>query len=425
MEDTLAPGTFIDYRRSWGFVEEVEAVRDRIASLIKSGEAARAVALLEIFIAGCYEKSTEIDDSSGRFGQLVEGLFCDWIRGRQAATADPGDTVARLLSWMENDDYGYCHGLEREAVKVLDRAGLSAFERAVREKPAKGDRGSYTSRRKVEILKAIHEARKDVDAYASLCEGDTAPRDCEVLARLCLKRRMPNDALAWVERGIALEEDRWPNRSAWGLQNLKREILRKLGRGEDALASAWEEYRRAPSAYSYKDLMKFVPKSQRSEWHARALAEIDGAELSSGIALLVEMKERDRLARMIEAASREKLMGVSHYWTEPAARSLSKCYPLLAAKLHVAMALRVLEAKKSKYYPASIANLERARKILLQQGRAAEWEALASDIRENHRRKIGFLSAFERLAAGRPAREPSFLDRARKRWAKGAGRGRS
>jgi uncharacterized Zn finger protein len=126
---------------------------------------------------------------------------------------------------------------------------------------------------------------------------------------------------------------------------------------------------------------------------------------------------------VIEAASREKLVALSHYTTEPAAKRLAKSRPLLAGKLHVAMALRILEAKKSKSYDAALGNLETARKILLKEGRDEEWKALAGEIRESHRRKTGFMSGFERLAEGRSTREPSFLDRARKRWEQGSGRG--
>lgn len=427
IEDALAPGAFIGYRDNGSFVDDVEAVRAKIVPLIKKSEAGRAVALLETFIAGCYEKSEEIDDSSGSFGQFVEELFCDWIRARQAAKVEPAETAQMLLSWMENDDYGYCHGLEKEAVKALDRTGLAAFEQAVRERAGGAGKESYAHRRKVEILKSICDARRDVGAYAALCEteGDLAPADCEALAEMCVKRRRPEDALLWVERGLELEKKgRWPNRSAWHLPDLKRDILKKLGRSGDALASAWEDYRRAPSVYSYDDLMKFVPKADRAEWHGKALDALEGADLSSRIDLLVKTKEWERLAADIEAAPREHLVALSHYTTEPAAKSLEKSHPLVAAKLHVAMALRILDAKKSKYYDAALGNLEKARKLMLKEGQDEQWKALAGEIRESHRRKSGFMPGFERIAEGRTERQPSFRDRARKRWDRGAGRGR-
>lgn len=423
IEDALCPGSFIGHRQSWDFVESLEAVRAGIAPLLGDGGAERAVALLETFIAGCYEKSDEIDDSSGSFGQLVEDLFCDWIRARQAAGADAAETVGMLLSWMENDDYGYCYRLEREAAKALDRAGLAAFERAVQDRPTEGGGHSHARRRKVEILKAIHEARRDVQAYAALCEeeADLAPADCEVLAQMCLKRRRPGDALAWVDRGLHLEtelekEGRRPGRPSWRLPHLRRDLLKRLGRGGEALASAWEAYQRAPSVYAYQDLMKFAAPRERAEWHDKAMAALAHADLSSRIDLLVQTKEWTRLAEVVDAASPEDLADLSHYTTEPAAEKLERRHPLSAAKLRVAMALRILASRKSRYYDAALESLGKARQILCKQGRGGDWEALATEIRGQHRRKTGFMPGFERLAAGGSSREPSFAERARKRW---------
>jgi uncharacterized Zn finger protein len=266
-----------------------------------------------------------------------------------------------------------------------------------------------------------------VSANAALCEteGETAPADCETLAEMCLKRRRPEDALVWVQRGLDLErKNRWADRSARHLTRLKREILRKLGRSGDALASAWEDYRRAPSVDSYEELMRFVPKAGRAGWHAKALVALDRARLSCRIDLLVRTKERQRLAALVEAASHAELVGLSHYTTEPAAKALQKSSPPLAAKLHAAMALRIVEAGKSRYYDAALGNLSAARKLLLGTGRGEEWEALAVEIRAEHRRKTGFVPAFERLAEGRSVSEPSFLERARKQWDRRAGRGR-
>lgn len=427
IEYTFAPGTFIDHRQSRDFVEALEAVRARITPLIEEGEPERAVALLETFIAACYEKSEEIDDSSGSFGQLVTTLFCDWIRARQAAGTEPAETVRMLLSWMENDDYGYCYRLEKQAAEVLDRAGLAALERAVREAPVPAGRGSPIHRRNVEILRGIHEARRDVEAYVALCEGEggLAPADCETLAQMCLARRRPEDALAWVERGLALEKSgSWPNRSSWRLHGLEREILKKLGRSGDALASAWGDYQRAPSVYSYAEFMELVPQNERAQWHTKAMVALDRADLTSRIGLLVETKEWTRLAELIDAAPRADLVALSHHTTDPVAERLAKAHPLLAAKLYVAMALRILEGKKSRYYDAALGNLGKARKLMHGEGRAGDWDALAAEIRSAHRRKTGFMSDFERLAEGHSLREPSFRERVRKRWKEGSRTGR-
>lgn len=196
----------------------------------------------------------------------------------------------------------------------------------------------------VGVLKSIHERRREIDAYLALCEaeGELEPGDCETLAAMRLKRRKPEDALAWVDRGLVLEKkDRWQDPAA-----------------------------------------------------------------------------------LVERTSRKALMRLSHYTTEPAAAKLEKTHPLLAAKLQVALGLRIVEAKKSRYYPAALGHLETARRILLREDRVTDWNRVVAEIRERHHRKSGFMPRFERVVSGHASRpEPSFLDRALARRGRGTVRG--
>ena len=386
IEAALEPGYFVSYRRSHDFVQELEEVRERILPPTDAGPEAssRAVRLVELFIAGCYEKAEEIDDSGGVFGQFVGELFCDWIRVRQASGADPDETARMLLSWMANDDYGFCYEIERRAVDAFDTPGLSAFEAAVRAHWDTDDRDDFRRRRRVEILKAIHIARGDAEAYASLCEqeGGPAPRDCEELAGLCLRGGRAADALSWVDRGVELEaRGETRHRDAWDLPGLRRRALLELGREEEALASAWEDFQRFPSAFAYAELVELAPAADREEWQRRALDAAEAAELRLRLDLFIETSEVERLAESVTHAPDGELLVLS------------------------------------------LDHLERVRDILLEEGRSADWHALVSEIRSRHGRKSRFMPGFERLVAGDPARGPSFLDRARVRWQRGAGEG--
>jgi hypothetical protein len=79
MEHALRLGDFIDYGAAWSFITELEEVAEQVEQLLP-GEPERAIKLYETFIAGCYEKAEEIDDSSGNLGMFVENLFCSWIK---------------------------------------------------------------------------------------------------------------------------------------------------------------------------------------------------------------------------------------------------------------------------------------------------------------------------------------------------------
>lgn len=85
IEQALKPGRFIEYSGSWDFVSSLEKVKTKIDALIKNGETQRAVSLYEVFLAGCYEKAEELDDSGDNLGTFFGELFCDWIKARQKA----------------------------------------------------------------------------------------------------------------------------------------------------------------------------------------------------------------------------------------------------------------------------------------------------------------------------------------------------
>lgn len=202
MEFALQLGDFINYGAAWSFVTGLEEVEGQIEKLLHD-ESERAVDLYETFIAGCYEKAEEIDDSSGNFGMFIKSLFCGWIKAHQAAGVDADKTAERLLGWMDKDDYGFCYQLEREAVKVLTKKGLSPFASQVRtrfgaagrSKPPKDKHrtwrdAGYRRRYWGGVLKTLYAAQRDVDAYVSLCkETELLPIDCEIVAGLLQSRR--------------------------------------------------------------------------------------------------------------------------------------------------------------------------------------------------------------------------------------------
>src|SRR3981189_769170 len=91
IESALAPGRFISYKVNFEFVRELEAAEKQIARLVLT-EPSRAAPLYESFLAGCYAKAEEIDDSSGTFGQFIGKLFCGWIMAPAGCLCRPCET---------------------------------------------------------------------------------------------------------------------------------------------------------------------------------------------------------------------------------------------------------------------------------------------------------------------------------------------
>ncbi len=185
--------------------------------------------------------------------------------------------------------------------------------------------------------------------------------------------------------------------------------------------SAWAEFQDDPSRFTYDELMRYVPKAGRGAWHEKAMVASEQGNLDSIIELWLGAKEIDRLVARLERTTDAQLENLSHYVTEPAAERLAKTHPGVAAKVFRAMCMRVISAAKSKYYHAALSNLERAKRCYRSAGLETQWQALAAEIRRDHFRKSGFMPGFERIVRdARPDVDPSFLDRARGRWAKRA-----
>jgi hypothetical protein len=422
IEASLAPGRFIPDRISFTFVSELEGIAATIAKLIPI-EPARAVGLHESFLAGCYEKAEEVDASSGSFGQFVSELFCGWIRARQTAGADPEVTATRVLSFIDHDQYGLSGGLETLAGKAFDRAGVAAFEKQVRARfdAAATEPEDYARRHWGEVLLNLYLTRNNLAAYVALSEqtGLTA-KDCHAIATMLVARRKLGEALAWVEQGIGFDTTlARVDLVGHDLAGLRRVLLSKLGRGGEALESAWAVYRTRPSQYTYDDLMKLVPKAERAVWHEKAMDATEAEDLRSTIELLLATKEMERLAERVRRCQDNVLQDLSNYVTEPAAKKLEKLYPDLVARLWRVQWMRIVDAKQSKYYEAALSNFENAMRCFERAGLTDQWAETVNDIRSRHHRKSGFMAGFERLLAGSgPSDEPSFLDRAKARWSR-------
>lgn len=419
IELALRPGGFISDRACFSFVGGLDEVVASIRNVIKT-EPARGVALCETFLAGCHGKADELDDSSGSFGQFAQDLICLWIKACQASDADADRTASRLLAWMDDDPYAFCYEIEKDAAAAFDKAGLAAFEKQIRARfeAASAEQSGYPYRHWSQVLRAIYHAQRNVAAYVALAEQTgLTPPDCVGLARLLVARK-PHEALAWVERGRALDrKGQFRSTAAYELDQIHRKLLTKLGRQEEAHEAAWADFRKDPSKYSYDDLMKLAPKAAHPEWHEKAMDAAKGADLHFLLDLFVHTKEIERLAGLVRGATDGALEQVSHYATEDAAKRLQKTHAGLAARLWRAQGMRIVDAKKSKYYDAALSNFEHARDCYKRAGLAADWEETVRRVRASHYRKTGFMGGFEALAAGaKRADPPSFLDRAKARW---------
>jgi len=242
--------------------------------------------------------------------------------------------------------------------------------------------------------------------------------DCLSIAEIQEKKGRFSEALEWIDRGFDLEgRDSHSQMRSLDFKILRRKLLTRLSRDKEALESAWADFAAAPSIFAYDELFKYVGKTERKQWHEKAINAAAKADPSDFMSICTQTKEWDRLAKLALTCPEKDLESISHYVSEPAAKSLAKNHPDAAAAIFRALGMRIVKAGKSKYYTEAIENLRNARACYQKAGLEAQWDALVAEIRRDHRRKHGFLYSFERLASGASqAPRPSFLEKARRRW---------
>ena len=409
MEEALRSGRYISEHASFSLVSELESVAARIAGAAPE----RAVGLYETFIAACYEKADEVDDSSGYFGTFGGSLFSRWVTARQAASADPADTVARLLTWMANDQYGFWSHVEDDIASALDEAGRAACAGHLERLLGAGTDSAFIRRQLDKLLRAVYIAQRDANAYTALAErsGLTAG-DCLAMATILAAKDDPTAALTWVERGLRIE-------SSYDLRAKQRELLTALGRRDEAIQREWSHFTQVPTIDSYQTLMELVPGTERASWHDKAMeaAVQSDASLSVLLPLLVDTKEVAHLARVIDRCADDHLSHAGHCTVE-AAEALDVSYPEQAARLWRALGLGIVNRGKSKQYTAAVEYFGRAKRCFTAAGLPDYWDQLADQVRTDHCRKADFIREFEEVAAGMaPEPGPTFLEKARARWA--------
>jgi tetratricopeptide (TPR) repeat protein len=422
IENALCPGDYIDDRDESEFISELESVA---AIFEKLQPSVMVLSLYETFLAGCAEKADEVHDGLGSYCNFVRSLFLAWIRTRQALKSNPLETADRLLRWMDNDPYGHASDLVVESSKLLDKAGIVAMEAAItaRLEALQRDQGLeqeklYLIRRWRSEIKSLYVEKGPIEKYIQLCEADEVhAKDCLIIATRMKKKGKFDQALNWVMRGIDLEnKSKKYSGSNSELQDLRCDLLAKLGLGEEALTLAFEKFKSRPSIYSYENLFKYVPAKEKTAWHQKAMEVTDRTSLDTALEIWNELGEFNRVITGIDKATTASLRAMSHVTLEPVAVFLEQKEPYLAAKVHSALGMRILESKKSKYYQSALNHLASAMQLYSTGKGQNDWASLVEEIQSLHGRKKSFMYSFEKILNGKNSKEPSFLEKAKKRW---------
>ena len=337
--------------------------------------------------------------------------------------------IRKLSHWINADGIGFFSDLESTVIRVLSREYREALEGELKRRlNTVAEEAPETRRREqcriesdrrhaIATLKTLYVKTKSTAALIAFCEQYGADqKDCFDLGTIFFGRQLFERALEWAEKGLRLKEERYSKE--YELKELRRKILKNMGRGTDAVADAWAEFEKHPSIDSFGSVLESATKREHADLKAKALQLFDRSELREAAVALHRLKELDQLAARLDTEKNKALQSIFYGDAIPIAESLSKKYPKQAARLYLAQAPEILDGKRAKAYHHTQDYLQSAEILLEQCGEAATWSDFVAGICREHSRKSSFMPGFEKIVAGEgPPREPTFRERIAKRLA--------
>jgi uncharacterized Zn finger protein len=253
---------YVEYGEMGEWVQGIETVLDRLASLIEIGRAALVLRLLDHFFARMHEAFGSMDDSDGGAGGVYANACEVHLAACCEAKPDPVALARELFTREVESEWDFFRNASAIYENVLGDAGLAEYRRLANEAWKKIKPRQATGRRVEDdqagarfaltsILERFAERDGDVDGIIAIRARDlsTAYRYLGI-AQFCLDQGRDSEALKWTEDGLWQFEDNPDER----LISFASDLYRRIGRKEDADKLLWRMFERRPSIELYERL---------------------------------------------------------------------------------------------------------------------------------------------------------------------------
>ncbi|MFN7920907.1 MAG: hypothetical protein U0Q16_12465, partial [Bryobacteraceae bacterium] len=311
----------------------------------------------------------------------------------QQSRAKPSETIGTILRWLTGvtaaeRTAAFAPHLDADLAAGLERgliANISGSQDGWRE-----EWGS--------ALSEFYRSRQMVQEYIELAQKNgVSSGDCRVAGELLLAKGNPAEALVWVDRGLAMKPDGTERHGE--LESVRRSILAKLGRVDEALDSAWESFLEQITPGGFKEVLAYAPVGALDNWRAHALAEAQRHAAQGGFELLCAERACPQLRAMLEQQD-PALRRVRIELLSEAARVLRASDPWAAAEYHLLAAILRLDAARTGMQQP-LESLSAAKACYREAGATAAWEARVEEVRARYGSRVSFMKRFDKLAQER------------------------
>lgn len=245
--------------------------------MIAGGRASEAEPLLKRIVTASESVVGRIDDSNARFYPLCAHAVTLWGQAwARIEPRNPGKIAAMVRKFVDEGGYSIRdrmiadfgdalgeHGLRE--LRDAYAAELATIAQEVPDGPKPRSREAcgriHTRHSLITKLKAVADARRDVDGFIELCRlaGDHTWEGIAIGRRLVEAGRH-GEALPWIDRAIQGVRDRDPGRphdEPHGAATIRALALCGLDRTSEAVETLWIEFERRPCMSTLRDIDRF------------------------------------------------------------------------------------------------------------------------------------------------------------------------
>ena len=417
LHEAIDAPDYVDYDAMPDYVHGVAEAIQPLGELLRAGHAASVVEMVESALVQLDQASEMIDVSDGSLNAVYDDLQAWHLEACRAARLDPETLAARLLHFELEGGLGVFNNAAKTYADILGPTGLAAWRKLlVREwsslsTPATPHASIDYRRFQIQaLMETLATADGDLATLASVKRQDLAsPHDFRALAEWHLSAGRVEEAAAWAERGrraFPTAEDHA------GLRDFLVAAYGRLGRHEEAVALAWEQFGASRTLESFRQLKlsaQVTPGGWPS-WRERALA-LTREHLARQQTLYRDRGWPDAPDHTLPVEFFLADGSAEEAWSEAQAGG---CRPDLWLRLadgrattHPAEALDVYQRQlgpiiaqgNARAYKEAIGLLTKISALLDDLGRAEEYDLLCAEVRATHRQKRTFVRLLD--ASGR------------------------
>ena len=300
---------FIDYRASFDFARELEAVLADIENGLLTLSAKHAFDQVDRFLATAESVLNRVDDSSGSVGQVYRDAVILWLTAAKVWQGANVDWLERVYDLYQQNDYGVLDPLLPNAHLLLSQDQLKQlawrYENELRKSlkaPEQEGRLNHVALHSRVALGAMADALHDPALYErSVLMHSPQPNNLQMksICEKYLQYEQPNAAMRYLNQA-------WERRFEHDRLTLLDEACLQTGDRQQLKAIRWRLFQSEQSRASFTRYLEVLDEDEKERARDSAIKQAEqGDNILLGADLLLSLGLPDRAQTLVLSRHQE------------------------------------------------------------------------------------------------------------------------